>query len=360
MDKNLVIPFFIPHAGCPFTCVFCNQWEISGEDQEANPEEILTKVKEYLHTVKKKPERTEVAFFGGSFTGLPVSVQESYLKGAFHAKEEGLIDGIRLSTRPDYISDEIVERLCRYGVTTIELGCQSLVDEVLLKTKRGHDVEDIMKATEIIRKYPTELGYQLMLGLPGDNFTHARDTARKTIEAKPDCVRIYPALVLKNTVLAQWYEQGRYEPWNLENAVEMAAEWLGAFTYYEIKVIRMGLQATENLTPEKDLVAGPYHPAFGELVESKLMLQQLTALLSSKSLQGEEATIFFNPRDCSKVIGQKRKNIQVIKEHFGFLHIRLMPDHDLPENDLRVQVECEIMTSTRQEFLKQYRNNKWY
>lgn len=355
-----MIPFFIPHAGCPFTCVFCNQWEISGEDQEAKPEEIWAKVKDYLHTVKKKPERTEVAFFGGSFTGLPVHIQESYLKAAFQVQEQGLIDGIRLSTRPDYITDEIVQRLCKYGVTTIELGCQSLVDEVLLKAKRGHDVQDILKATEIIRNYPTDLGYQLMLGLPGDNLTLARYTARKTVELKPDCIRIYPALVLKNTVLAKWYEQGSYEPWNLDDAVDMAAEWLGMFTYYDIKVIRMGLQATENLTPEKDLLAGPYHPAFGELVESKLMLQQLANILSTKYLDAEEATIFFNPRDCSKVIGQKRNNIQDIKKRFKFRYINLIPDKDLPEMELRVQVNSQIITSTRQEFLKEYRINKWY
>jgi len=253
---KIIIPFFIPHAGCPFTCVFCNQWEISGAGELARPEEIGPRVRSYLAAYKRESSRCEVAFYGGSFTGIARQLQDELLQAAYALNQEGLIQGIRLSTRPDYISHEIVQNLVAYGVTTVELGVQSLVDEILRQSCRGHTSQDIVEATQIIRQYPLELIYLLMLGLPGDSREHAIFTARSAVQLAPDGVRIYPTLVMQGTTLENWYRQGSYQPWSLEEAVDVGAKWLGLFSAHQINVIRQGLQASENLSTEAESGAG--------------------------------------------------------------------------------------------------------
>lgn len=359
MKKPLIIPFFIPHAGCPFTCVFCNQWKISGQEESIKPEEIDRYVEAYLQKSSSWSERyCEIAFYGGSFTALPLDVQIGFLEAAAEQKKKGRIKGIRLSTRPDFIDRQILERLMSYGVTTVELGVQSLVDEVLTKSCRGHSVADTDRALKLLRDYPFQVGYQLMLGLPGDSFVFARLTAERTVAAQPDVVRIYPTLVLKGTELARWYDEGKYTPWSLQNAVEMAAYWLGVFSLYQIPVIRLGLHASENLSLEKDLVAGPYHPAFGELVESRLMLEQIKqglAKLGIKAGIGEELTLSFSPRDYSKVVGQKRSNLLFLQEKYHFREIKLNPEQDIAENDLEISTTLQTLRMKRQDFLENYR-----
>lgn len=364
MERPLIIPFFLPHAGCPFTCVFCNQWQISGQTEEAHLGEIEAKVHDYLDTYFKKkkrlPQQVEVAFFGGSFTGLPARVQVEWLCNAARVKEKGLINGIRLSTRPDYINDVTLKRLFSYGVTTIELGIQSLVDEVLEKSRRGYTYAEVIKATRAIRAYPFSLVYQLMIGLPGDNREYARLTVIRTVQAHPDFVRIYPAVILKGTTLEGWYRQGLYTPWTLFQAVETGAEWLGIFSLYGIPVIRMGLQSSENLTSQQELVAGPYDPAYGELVESRLMFLQITSLLNkafpvSDKMDSRDLTIRFNPRDHSKVTGQRKTNLQQLKRVWNLDNVVLLPDAGLAENDLVIEIGCERLFLSRQEFLEKYR-----
>ncbi len=359
MAKSLIIPFFIPHAGCPFTCVYCNQWEISGESAVARPEEIRAKVGEYRNTRNDPATPIETAFYGGSFTGLTAEIQEDWLRSAYTLKKEGLISGIRLSTRPDYISKEVLQRLARYGVTTIELGVQSLDDEVLAKSCRGHSVDDTLQATRLIREYPFSLVYQLMLGLPGETALSARISAKKTVAAKPDGVRIYPTVVLKNTALAKWYEQGSYRPWTLQQAVEMGTEWLAVFSYYKIPVIRMGLQASANLTRSGDLLAGPYHPAYGELVKSSLMLKQIQQLLFQirPELSGEllNISISFHPGDYSKVAGQKKRNIIRLKNTYRLRDIELRPDAEMKRDDIAITAAPKTYCLPRKEFLELYR-----
>jgi len=375
MSKVLVIPFFIPHAGCPFTCVFCNQWGISGEVALAEPAGMEHKVREYLTTVTYVPDVIETAFFGGSFTGLPAEIQLRWLTAAHDLIKKGLITGIRLSTRPDYISAENLLLLHTYGVTTIELGVQSLVDEVLNKSRRGYTYDDVVKAVAEVRKYPFDLVFQLMLGLPGDNRDAAFLTAQRTITLKPDFIRIYPTVVIKNTSLEKWYHEGSYKPWTLQQAVETATEWLGIFTLYDIPVIRMGLQATDNLTAGQELIAGPYHPAFGEFVESALMLKQIEVMLEVLTIQPLQAgvdkveltianraarinrdiVIYFNPLDYSKVVGQKRANIQHLQRTFSFDDIGLKTDDSLNRGDLRIKTDSIDLSLTRQEYLERYR-----
>jgi len=340
--------------GCPFSCAFCNQWKITGV-QAARPEEVISKVDEVLSTLKGAPERIEVAFFGGSFTGLSTKQQVSWLEQAYALKEQGKITGIRLSTRPDYITVEILDRLISYGVTTIELGVQSLVDEILEKSSRGHTSAITYQATKLIRKYPFELIYQLMLGLPGDNQEKAYYTAKKTIQEKPDGVRIYPAVVLKDTALAEYYSKGLYKPWTLTEAVDMGARWLGLFSYYRITVIRLGLQSTDSLRTEEELLAGPYHPAYGELVESRLMLEQIKEVISRIRVKPQKIRIVFNSRDHSKVIGHKKANVTILKSIFPETDIEFIPDATVNNNDLLVGSETQTISLSRQEFLEKYR-----
>lgn len=357
MKKPLIIPFFIPHAGCPFTCVYCNQWKISGKEDEIKPEEIEQYVETYLQKARSWPDRyVEIAFYGGSFTALPLEKQVRFLQAAAAQKEKGWIKGIRLSTRPDYINEDILENLLFYGVTTVELGVQSLVDEVLTKSRRGHCVHDTARATRLLRKYPLQVGYQLMLGLPGDSLASAHLTAQRTVEAKPDFVRIYPTLVLKGTTLAKWYEEDKYTPWSLDMAIQMAVSWLGVFSFYQIPVIRLGLQAVENLAVEKDLVAGPYHPAFGELVESRLLLEQIQVGIGKLQVQaGEVLTILFQPRLYSQVVGQKKRNLLFLQEKYQFKEINLKPQEDLAEPDLEIATARQRVQIKRQDFLQRYR-----
>lgn len=355
MARTLVIPFFVPHGGCPFTCVFCNQWEISGTQEEARPEDIYPRVKAYLETSRESPEKIEIAFYGGSFTGLSPQTRLPLLAEAARVRKLGLVTGIRLSTRPDYISEVIMDELTAYGVTTLELGVQSLVDEVLEKSCRGHSWKDTVRATDIIRKYPMELGYQLMLGLPGDSMEYAYETASRAISLKPDFVRIYPTLVMKNTILASWFQEGRFIPWSLDQAVEVAAKWLATFTYHQIPVIRMGLQATENLSLEGDLLAGPYHPAFGHLVNSYLMLEQLKVLLADMTQNKEKLIIYGNEHDISQIIGQKKANIRYMEKLLCMDNIEVIPHAILKKGDLLAQKGSWIKSLSRKELLDKYR-----
>ena len=359
MKKPLIIPFFIPHAGCPFTCVFCNQWKISGQEEIIKPEEIDRYVEAYLQKSRLWPDRyCEIAFYGGSFTALLPDMQRGFLEAAAEQRKKGRIKGIRISTRPDFIDRQILERLMFYGVTTVELGVQSLADEVLTEACRGHSVTDTDQALKLLREYPFQVGYQLMLGLPGDSFSFARLTAERTVAAHPDIVRIYPTLVLKGTELARWLHEGKYTPWSLQDAVEMAAYWLGVFSLYKIPVIRLGLHAAENLSLEKDLVAGPYHPAFGELVESRLMLEQIRkglAELGVGSAGGEDIKLCFSPRDYSKVVGHKRSNLFFLQEKYNFKEIKLITKPDLTENDLEISTTIQTLQMKRQDFLESYR-----
>lgn len=358
MGKTLIIPFFIPHGGCPFTCVFCNQWEISGQREELKPEEFSGRVRKFLATARiTEDTRVEAAFFGGSFTGLPVEVQLKWLKEGLKAVQKGEIAGLRLSTRPDYINDGILRMLCAHGVTTIELGVQSLVNEVLQATRRGHTYEDILQATEIIRKYPVRLGYQLMLGLPGDKEEYIFLSAKRAVDARPDFIRIYPTVVLKGTHLAQWYKQGIYHPLSLSEAVSYAAYWLATFTLYDIPVIRIGLQAAENLSGTGDLLAGPYHPAFGELVESYLLREQILYFLQKINFREKELILYINPRDYSKVVGQKRCNINFFKQHLNIEVIKVVPDTAITNQDIGISTAfaSRPLILRRQEFLENYR-----
>ena len=252
MQKQYVIPIFVPHLGCPNDCIFCNQKTISGEQKQVTKEDVANTVEYYLSSFKEENAYIEIAFFGGSFTGIDVEKQEELLSAAYEFIKQGKVNGIRLSTRPDYIDKEILRRLKKYKVTTIELGVQSSNDYILKRCGRGHTFEEVKNASKLIRRFGFTLGHQMMCGLPESTRLDELNTAKDLAKLKPKIVRIYPVLVLKGTKLAKEYENGEYEPLSCNQAVEICKELYYFFQSKKIQVIRMGLQNTKNIDrPEK-------------------------------------------------------------------------------------------------------------
>lgn len=334
MARNYNIPIFVPHKGCPFDCVFCNQKRITGSVREVTPQDAANTIREYLKTIPDDDRVVEAAFFGGSFTGIPIDEQTALLQAAYEFKKNGLIDGIRLSTRPDYISEEILDNLQKYGVTTIELGVQSMDNGVLKASNRGHTKEDVIKAVELIRNYPFTLGLQVMTGLPSDTNEKSLVTAEEIVSLRPDIVRIYPTLTIKDTYLEKLYLDGKYTPQTLDGAVELAKQMLLKFEKNGIRVIRVGLQSTDEISENGSVVAGPVHSSFRELVESSIYYDKISDLLSSEKICGEKVkNLFVNPRDVSKAVGNKRKNIIEIKEKHG-IDIKIIGDERIKRNEV--------------------------
>ena len=274
MNKHYIIPIFVPHLGCPNDCVFCNQKSISGQQKMITKEDIEKTIEFYLENIKDKEAEKEVAFFGGSFTGIDVEKQEEFLKTAYKYIKKGKINSIRISTRPDYIDKTVLKRLKKYKVETIELGVQSANDYILKQSHRGHTFGDVKKASKLIRWYGFKLGHQMMIGLPESTRIDEINTAKELIKLKPKMVRIYPVLVIKNTKLEKDFLNEKYTPLSVVQAVETCKEIVPLFVKRGIEIIRIGLQNTDEITDpsneKSEVVAGPYHPAFRQLVESGL------------------------------------------------------------------------------------------
>ncbi|MBI5048238.1 MAG: radical SAM protein [Deltaproteobacteria bacterium] len=261
--KQLIIPIFIPHYGCPHQCIFCNQTSITGKERLPDTTEVAITIGDYLKTWKGSGKK-EVAFYGGSFTGLDKNMQEEFLAATCRFVSAGLIDSVRVSTRPDYITKEELMFLKSYNVETVELGVQSMDDEVLKLSGRGHTAEDTEEAVMLLKKYGFKVGLQFMPGLPGDTEEIVLCTANKIAELEPDFVRIYPTIVVRDTPLEKMYMSGLYNPWPLTEMVDICKMLVSLFNAKKIPIIRLGLQPTEAL--EQGIVAGPYHPSFRGLV----------------------------------------------------------------------------------------------
>ncbi len=320
----MIIPFFIPHSGCPHQCVFCNQKNITGQKTPPDLSHIAEKITEYVNT-KTSDDRVQIAFYGGTFTALPIEMQQACLETAEPFINSGQIRSIRLSTRPDCIDRQILEMLKRHHVDTVELGVQSMDDRVLSLSGRGHSASDTVNAVKQLNELSFKVGLQLMPGLPGDSGKIWMETVEKSIALKPDFVRIYPALVIKDTPLQNLYTAGAYVPLSLEEAVALCKNALLAFDAAGIDVIRIGLQPTEELEKPGTIVAGPYHPAFRQLVESSILLDQMKAALLRRN-NSANAVFLVHPGDISNAIGQKRSNIYVLKKQFGLKKVHLQPD----------------------------------
>ena len=354
--RPFIIPVFVPHMGCPHQCVFCNQTSITGANRNMTPRsitELINKISEevalrrsellspafqgplnnQLRAQRGKPIRREVAFYGGSFTGMEKKVQMQLLSAVQPFIRKGLIDSVRVSTRPDYIDPQTLDLLKGYGVKTVELGVQSMVDEVLRCSKRGHTADDVLKAAELLHGHGFEMGIQIMVGLPGDDARRNNHTVDRVIQLNPHFMRIYPTLVLKGTLLEKWYRSGRYTPLSLEEAVDLCKKAFLKFHRVGILVIRLGLQSSPELEMKDCVVAGPYHPAFGHLVESSLFYDMASHLMG-KSRQCQILRARVAPSDLSNIRGQKNENLYRLKYRFGLRDIQIEVDEDQPRGSL--------------------------
>jgi histone acetyltransferase (RNA polymerase elongator complex component) len=303
MSKNyFIIPIFVPHEGCPHNCVFCNQNSITGVKNNITASTVYNIVDEYLSTINRDGATIEISFFGGTFTAINEEKQKELLQVAKEYKDKGLIDKIRMSTRPDAITEYILTYLLEYKVDIIELGVQSLCDEVLVASGRGHTTEDVEVASRLIKEYGITLGHQIMPGLPKDDFKKDIMSVKKSIKMKPDICRIYPSLVIKDTPMEAMYLRGEYVPYTLDDAVEVCKEIYKLYTEAKIQVIRIGLQPTEAINEGAEVVAGPFHPAFRELVEGSLMCDKIRETLGSPS----KALVEINEKDLSKLYANKK------------------------------------------------------
>jgi len=385
-QRPSIIPIFVPHMGCPHQCVFCNQTSITGSSTEGSLgsiSEIINDISEkvalrcskdfidhskvrFTARVGKREHgpqgritaalrnrislcsellppasggsvddqrraqrgnrlRREIAFYGGSFTGMEEKVQIQLLSAVQPFIRRGLIDSVRVSTRPDYIDPQTLDLLEEYGVKTVELGVQSMVNEVLQCSGRGHSTDDVLKATKLLHGRGFEVGIQIMAGLPGDNARRNGQTVDRVIRLKPHFVRIYPTLVLKGTLLEKWYRSGRYRPLSLNGALDLCKSAFLKFTRAGIPVIRLGLQSSPELETKDCVVAGPYHPAFGHLVESSIFYEMASCLMG-KSRKSPILRARVSPSDISNIRGQKNENLYQLKERFGLRDIHIEVD----------------------------------
>lgn len=317
--NHATIPFFVPHLGCPRRCSFCDQHTISGEEKMPTPEEVAEKSREWLDSLPPKYPAAEIAFFGGSFTAIPRETMLSLLEAVQPLRRHPAFGGIRISTRPDAIDREILGILREYGVRAIELGAQSMDDEVLSANERGHTAKQVVKAAQLICWHEFQLGLQMMTGLYRSSPEKDWETGVKIANLLPDTVRIYPTVVLPGTRLADWMEQGLYTPPGLEETVELCAKLLDLFEDRGIQVIRLGLPAGEEL--QNRALGGCFHPALGELCRSRLLLERMTKVLEGVS--NDAAPVILVPPDrLSQAIGQGRGNLKKLRERWPGLTIR--------------------------------------
>ncbi len=333
MSKHANISLFVPHAGCPHQCTFCNQRTISGAAKRLTAGDVTDAVITAIRS-GAAPETTEIAFFGGSFTAIDRSYMTELLSAAYPFVEKGQVGGIRCSTRPDYIDREVLALLKRYGVTSIELGAQSMDDRVLLLNKRGHTSADVERASRLIKETGFELGLQMMTGLFGDSDGTCLESANRLIALGPQTVRIYPTVVIDGTELAQLYKRGEYVPQTVGEAVKLCAKLVPLFESAGIKIIRLGLHSGGGVGG--GYIAGAYHPAFGELVESEIMLNEVSGYIRNNGISGD-AVIYVNPSCVSKMTGQNRRNINKLSG-FG-VSVRIKPDENLSGREFVIE-EC--------------------
>ncbi len=315
-----ILPVFVPHLGCMHACVFCNQRRISGAQSPARPEDVKNLTAQSAAFLPQGGKR-QLAFYGGSFTAIPEKEQEALLSAAKEALDRGEIDAIRLSTRPDAIDDTVLARLRRYGVGTVELGAQSMDDGVLRQSGRGHTAADVARASALVRAAGFELVLQMMTGLPGSDDEKDVETARRLIALKPDGVRVYPTVIVRDTPLYDMWRSGAYREHTVEDAVRVCAVLVPLFEAAGIPIIRLGLNPTEELSGGA-AVAGAYHPALGELVKSRVLLNKVRALLQTAA-PGSRVTITVGKGKTSQMTGQKRENLRRLTEEFRLAELRV-------------------------------------
>jgi len=338
--KRRIIPVFVPNEGCRHNCVFCDQRRITGSDAPVKAEEVTalieaapkgTKRYDAEYSVDNNPLPLEIAFYGGSFTALPEPRQNELLKAAGSCinldSQDSLRDSIRVSTRPDCIDDGVVARLKRFGVRTVELGAQSMCDEVLRASKRGHTASDVVRAAETIKSSGLSLILQMMTGLPCDTEEKSIETAKRFVQLHPDGVRIYPAVVVRGTGLHEMWLRGEYAEHTIDDAINLCVKLCTIFEEASIPIIRLGLNPTDALTAG-DAAAGAYHPALGELVYTELFYRRASELLNGVA-PGSDVVISVPTGKTSIMIGSHRKNVDRLMKNFALRSVKVIESSDV-------------------------------
>ncbi len=339
--KHKNVPVFIPHVGCPNDCVFCNQRRISGK-MSFDIHAVRDELENELSTVDSEATDAEIAFFGGSFTGIDRGDMLYLLGLAKEHVDAGKVRAIRLSTRPDYIDGEILDILASHGVTDIELGLQSMCDEVLAASKRGHTAECARAACRLIKSRGFNLVGQMMIGLPKSTLADEIATAREIVSLGCDAARIYPTVVFRDTELAYMLACGEYTPLTTEDAIERSAAVLEIFIKNNVPVIRLGLCAADNLFEEGTMVGGAYHSAFGEMVYSELYYKKIREYIAENSLadrmRNRDVAVYVPRGEVSKAAGQKRANKTRICAEYGARSVKIIERANLEKYSVRVEV----------------------
>ena len=323
--KRCTVPFFIAHRGCPHKCVFCDQVKISGSSGQLPGEtDVAGKIAQYRETAGRGS--LEVAFFGGSFTSLPQEVQEQLLSPLQPLMESGEVGAVRISTRPDSVDSVSAAFLKKMGVATVEVGVQSMDDDVLELSGRGYESRQVVQAVHCLKNEGLAVGAQLMPGLPGDSPAKSLDSLGSVLDMKPDFLRIYPTVVISGTLLEELYRCGSYGPMTLDGAVRLCKIMLHKCLLSDVPVIRMGLQPTNELLTDGVIVAGPYHSAFRQLIESELCFDLMAGMIGTAAPADGTTTVFCSPSRISDVIGQKKANVERLWQQFGVRLAAVRPD----------------------------------
>lgn len=343
MKRHSIIPIFIPHKGCPNDCIFCNQKKITARQKAVTGEDVKNTIETWLSTLEPRGVETiEVAFFGGSFTGIPMEEQSAYLSIAKGYKDAGRIHKIHLSTRPDYINKEILDNLKSYDVDIIELGVQSLDDQVLTKAGRGHDAAIVYESSRLIKAYGFQLGIQLMIGLPGDSLEKCIYSAEETVKIGPAIARLYPTIVINDTELYNQYQRGEYQPLSQEEAVLRTKEMYKILDDAGINIIRVGLKSTDLINENGEINGGTYHPAFRQLVEGEIARERIESLLEAETFDRSKkikVDFYANPKCMSLLIGHKQKNKQYFLENYPYLDVLYKVSKTLSDNQYHIEIK---------------------
>lgn len=357
MPKPLVIPVFIPHAGCPHRCAFCNQEATAAPQRPIDPADLVrTSVEQYQPGGRKGERPVELAFFGGNFLGIDPCRLIELLDSATKQVLSGRVDGIRFSTRPDTVTPQNLELLSGYPVQTVEIGAQSMDDDVLRTSRRGHSAADTTAAVGLLKRTPFNVVLQMMVGLPGDSDAATIETARLLAALEPDGVRIYPTVVPRESALARWYTRGSYRPLTLEAAVNRAKSAAAVFRCSNIPVIRLGLQATQDLDRGAGLLAGPYHPAFGHLVYAAAFRERAMAeLAEAGDTPQSETTIRVHPRDIPRMRGERNENVHFFLRRCKLASLAVKPDPEIAREWLAVNRREPVWIWDHRPTLEHYR-----
>ncbi len=344
--KPLVIPIFIPHAGCPHHCIFCNQTTVTGTAARMpTSADIYSEIQRFLQYRKPHRNRAEVSFYGGNFLGIQPEKIHELLSATLPFIEDGTVDGLRFSTRPDTIDAHRLALLADYPVSTVEIGVQSMSDAILKTAGRGHTAEDTVRAVGLLRQKTYRIGLQMMVGLPGDDFAATMATGRAIAALSPDFVRIYPTLVLEGSALAELYRKSRYVPLPISECIDRVKTLYRLFSGAGIAVTRMGLQASTELDSGTTVLAGPYHPALGHMVLSDLLLDRAVAQIEARKTLAGPIVLYVHPRSISRMRGLKNRNIAVIKKRFGIDAIRVKADPAIGADDVVVSSAYRALSS---------------